>query len=181
METVTQAEGTASTKVQRQQSGQQGENERPWGWIKPGLQSTVGHEEDFQILGVGWGSSELGPGKGESDTALLTQVMAQRPSRLGDGFALNPQAPGLPPSFRSQAQLGRGGHGVSRAAVPGGWSPFRGQESELKPELPGGEAGPDPGVLGAVPPPLNSTPLHGVGDVTSICSNSNSQELSSHH
>lgn len=78
METVTQAEGTAGTKVQRQQRGQQGENERPWGWIKPGLQSTV--RQDFQILGVGWGSSELGLGKGESDTALLTQVMAQRPS-----------------------------------------------------------------------------------------------------
>ena len=71
METVTQAEGRASTKVQRQQRGQQGENERPWGWIKPGLQSTV-RQEDFQILGVGWGSSELGLGKGESDTALLT-------------------------------------------------------------------------------------------------------------
>lgn len=77
METVTQAERTASTKDQRQQRGQQGENERPWGWIKPGLQSTVRHE-DFQIPGVGWGSSELGLGKGESDTALLTQVVAQR-------------------------------------------------------------------------------------------------------
>ena len=99
METVTQAEGTASTKVQRQQRGQQGENERPWGWIKPGLQSTVRHEEDFQIPGVGWGSSELGLGKVESDTALLTQVMVQRPSQLGEWFCFEP--PSSQPSAQS--------------------------------------------------------------------------------
>lgn len=66
--------------------------------------------------------------------------------------------------------------------MPGRVEPLHGgQESELKPELPGGEAGQDPGVLGAVPPLLNSTPHHGVGDVTCICSNSNSQPLSSPH
>lgn len=47
----------------------------------------------------------------------------------------------------------------------------------LKPELPGGEAGRDPGVLGAIPRP-NPTPLSRVGDVTSVRSNSNSQPLS---
>lgn len=69
METVTQAEATASTKVQRQQRGQH-ENERPWAGL-PGLQSTVRNGGGFSDSGGGVGSSELGLGKGESDTALL--------------------------------------------------------------------------------------------------------------
>lgn len=46
--------------------------------------------------------------------------------------------------------------------MPGRVEPLhQGQESELKPELPGGEAGQDPGVLGAVP--RLSIPLHSMG------------------
>lgn len=59
VETVSQAEGTASAKmgVQGQQRGQHGGNMRLWGWIMPGLQSTVRHGEDLQIPGgpQSWG------------------------------------------------------------------------------------------------------------------------------
>ena len=113
------------------------------------------------------GGPRVGAWKGEPDIGLLTQVMVQRPSRLGGWSRYEP--PSSPPP--SQAQRGRGGLWGEQSSCAGRVEPLhQGQESVLKPELPGGEAGRDPGVLGAIPP--HPTPLSRVGDVTSVRSNS---------
>lgn len=49
---------------------------RPQGWIMPGLQSSMRHEEDFRI---GEGPQSWGLGKGKPDSGLLTHVMVQSP------------------------------------------------------------------------------------------------------
>lgn len=85
---------------------------------------------------------------------LLTEVTVQTPSLTrGAGLTMSPQA--TPLHLRQHArgdqgkQLGWGGWGLGRR------EPLHpGQEATLKPELWGGEAGLDPGVLGAGPSPL---------------------------